>query len=163
MAALSCALMLAGYFPYLTYAIPAVSGLFIMAVFLETGASYAVGAYAVSSVISLILTEKEVAVLYLLLFGYYPILKAFVERIKNRFLEWLIKLAVFNAAAIGSYFAASFVFGIPYENFDFFGKYGAIVFLVICNFVFVLYDFAVSRMASFYFARIHGKIKRIIK
>lgn len=163
MAALACAMLLAGYFPYLTYAIPAVSGLFVMVVFLEAGAAYAVGAYISSAVISFLLAEKEVAVLYILIFGYYPVLKAYIEKLNKPVFRWALKLAVFNAAAVCAYYITSFILGITYDDFGMFGKYGALIFLAICNGVFVLYDIAVSRMAAFYFARLHGKIKRVFK
>lgn len=163
MASLACVLMLCGYFPYFTYAVPAVSGLFIMIAFFEAGAVYSVFAYVASAVISLFLCEKEVAILYLLLFGYYPILKAYIERIKSRVAEWVIKLAVFNAAAVLSYLAASFVFGISYEDFGIFGKYGALIFLLICNGVFVLYDIAIARVGGVYSVKLHSRISKLLK
>ena len=43
--------MLLSYFPYLTYAVPAVAGLFIMAAVIEAGYKWALGAYAAASVL----------------------------------------------------------------------------------------------------------------
>ena len=44
-ASLSVVLMLFSYFPYLTYAIPALTGLIIMIPVVETGKKWAFGAY----------------------------------------------------------------------------------------------------------------------
>ena len=43
--------MLLSYFPYLTYAVPAVAGLFIMVAVIEAGYKWALGAYAAASVL----------------------------------------------------------------------------------------------------------------
>ena len=83
MAALAVVLMLAAYFPYLTYAIPAFAGLCIMVVLLETGAKWAISAYITSAVLTLLFCEPEAMLMYVFLFGYYPILKAFIEKINK--------------------------------------------------------------------------------
>ena len=56
--ALSVALMLASYFPYLTYAIPALSGALIIMPLVETGKKYAFITYLVSAVLVFIFAER---------------------------------------------------------------------------------------------------------
>lgn len=163
-AALATALMLVSYFPYFTYAVPAVCGLFMMIPLIEAGAAWALGSYAVSAVLSLILAEPESALLYIFLFGYYPIFKAFAERLHNAVLEWIIKLFVFNFAAAAALFIFVKVFsglGISETFSDF--KYGAVAFIVLCEIAFVLYDIAISRISVFYMVRLHPKIKKLVK
>lgn len=163
MAALSSAIMLAGYFPYLTYAIPALAGLFTVIPLIECGVGWGFAAYISSAAITFIIGETESKLLYILFLGYYPILKALIERIKNRVIEWALKLICFNAAVIIFYYISSAIFAISFEDFDIFGKYGAGIFLAICNAVFVLYDIGISRAASYYIFTLHDKIKKIIK
>lgn len=159
MSALAAVIMLLSYFPYLTYAIPAFAGLFIMAVVIEYGNKWAFGSYLASLLPILLFAEPECKLLYLMLFGYYPIIKAISEKIRKPFIEWVIKITVFNIAVLLSYLLFARIFGISLDDFNEFGKYGALVFLLIGNAVFVLYDIAVSRMAMFYLYVIKPKIK----
>lgn len=160
MAALAAAFMLLSYFPYFTYAIPAVSGLFIMVTVIETDRKWALAAYIASAVPVFIIAESESKLMYILLFGYYPILKAKVETLKKPALEWILKIIVFNIAVLAIYLMFSKLFGISIDDFGELGKYGAYVFLAIGNIVFVIYDIAVSRMAMFYLNIVRPKIKR---
>ncbi|MBE6749652.1 MAG: hypothetical protein E7560_00620 [Ruminococcaceae bacterium] len=163
MAALSTAVMLLSYFPYLTYAIPAVAGLFIMVVLIEANWKWAFGAYAVSAVLTFLFAEPESKLMYICFFGYYPIAKALIERINKNIPEWILKLGIFNAAVVGAYFAFSSVLGVSLSDFEILGKYGAAVFLLAGNVVFVVYDIAVSRMATVYFNVLHLRLKKLLK
>lgn len=117
LAALSAVFMLLSYFPYLTYAVPAVAGLFIMVAVIEAGYKWALGAYAAASVLVFLFAEPEGKLLYICFFGYYPILKAVFDRRKSRIVEWFLKLAVFNAAIIAVYAVFARLFGVSLEEF----------------------------------------------
>ena len=55
--------------------------------------------YVVSSVLGLLVSPLIGNILvYILFFGYYPIVKGIMERIKLRPVEWVLKILVFNAA-----------------------------------------------------------------
>ena len=162
-ASLSVVLILFSYFPYLTYAIPALTGLIIMIPVVEAGKKWALGAYLSASVLIFIFGEPESKILYISFFGYYPILKSVFEQINKPVIEWLLKLAVFNAAALVSYFILSFVFNITFDDFGKLGQYGAYIFLVAANIVFVIYDIGVSRVAGLYMYRLHTKIKKLLE
>ena len=163
MAGLAAAFMLTSLFPYLTYAIPAVAGLFIMVAMIETGVKWASVSYIVSAVIVLIMpADPEAKMLYIALFGYYPILKVLLERVKNRILEYVLKFLCFNAAILISYCFIGRVLGIDMSDMNDFGKYTSLILLVAANVVFPIYDLAVSRVAAFYIARLHRTISRII-
>ncbi len=161
--ALATVIMLVSYFPYFTYATPAVAGLFMMIPLIEINAKYATLCYITSAVLSLIIAEPESALLYALLLGFYPILKAVVERINKPVIEWVIKIAVFNLSVIAVYFALSFIFKISVDDFGKLGKYGAYIFLGVGNAVFFIYDIAISRMSVMYMMRIHPSVKRLFK
>lgn len=163
LAALSVLFMLMGYFPYFTYTAPAVAGVLLMVAVIEIDLKWALGTYIASSVIIFLIGETESKLMYVFLFGFYPIVKAAVERIRKPVLEWIVKLAVFNAAVLAVYGALSFVFDLSVDDFGAFGEYGALIFLAFGNFVFVIYDIAVSRLSQFYFARLHDKIQKILK
>lgn len=163
MAALSVVVMLTSHFPYLTYAIPALAGLFIMVSLIECGVLWSVGTYIASAVIIAVVGEMEAAILYIMLLGYYPIVKSLIERINKQLVEWIIKIIGFNAVAIAFYYVSSVVFKIPFDSFGNFEKYSSLVFLLLCNIVFVIYDIGISRVASYYMIKLHDRVKRILK
>ena len=79
MAALATVLMLVGYFPYLTYAVPCIASLAIMAVVIELNKKSAFLTYLASLLPIFLFCEMESKLLYICLVGFYPILKALFE------------------------------------------------------------------------------------
>ncbi len=163
MAALASLFMLTSYFPYLTIAIPAMAGLFVMVSVIELGAKWGILTYLASAVIVFLIAEPEAKLLYILFFGYYPILKAVMERQKSRVLEYIVKFLIFNVAIVLTYSVFAGVFGIELGDFDDFGKYTVVILLTVANIVFIIYDKAVSQLAGFYMYRLHSIVKRILK
>lgn len=159
MAALAASFMLTSYFPYLTYAIPAVSGLFIMVSVMEVGIKWGFFSYLASAVPIFLLAETESKLMYVFFFGFYAIVKALVEKIRKSPIEWIIKFAVFNASVLVVYLLFAGVFQVSIDDFGALGKYGAFILLGFGNVVFILYDIAVSRMAIFYLTVIKPKLK----
>ena len=96
MSALAVVFMLLSYFPYLTYAIPAIAGLCIMAVVIEINLKWAFLSYLTSAVLVLLSAEPESRLIYVFFLGYYPILKAIIEKIKLPIVEWILKIISFN-------------------------------------------------------------------
>lgn len=162
-AALSAVFMLLSYFPYFTYAVPAITGLLTMMLVIEINVKWAFASYLAASVLIFIFAEPESKLMYICLFGYYPIVKSLIERIGSFVAEWLLKLSVFNAAVLTVYYVFAGLFGISLEDMAFLGKYGIYIFLIIANFVFVFYDIAVSRSATVYINVVHPKLKGFFK
>ena len=162
-ASLSIVIMLTSHFPYLTYAIPALAGLFMMVPLIECGIGWGFATYITSSAIVFFVAESEAKLLYILFLGYYPILKSLIEKLNKLFAEWVLKLICFNIAAVAFHYISTKFFGIPVESFGNFGKYGLLLFLLLCNVVFVIYDIGISRVATYYMFSLHDKVKRIIK
>ncbi len=130
---------------------------------IEFGVSWGVGTYIASAAIIFITGEIEAKILYVMFLGYYPVLKSLIEKINKQFIEWILKLLCFNAAAIAFYFVSSKLFAVSFDDFGEWGKYGALLFLALCNVVFVLYDIGISRVASYYMFALHDKVRKIIK
>ena len=56
------------------------------------------------SILSLLLIPKKMMVLiYILFLGYYPVIKLYIERLNKRWLEWIIKIVVFNVILVTAY------------------------------------------------------------
>lgn len=149
--------------PVLDFAMPAAAGFLMAVIVIEINKKWAVVSYVTVSVLSLLLVPaKEVGVLFVLFFGYYPILKAILEKPKNMTTQWILKLLVFNTAVVCYYFVAIKLFtgeALMSEVGDF-GKYGLLVLLLVANVVFVMYDIALTRMISMYYNWFRKKFLR---
>ncbi len=147
MCALSIVFMfLTGVFPYATYALPALAGLTLIVLVIETSKKWAFVAYL------LIAPDRMAVLLFMIFFGYYPILKSMIETRWRRISEWVCKLLLFNAAVGAAYLLMQF-FVSAEDIFVMFGKYGIlgiIVGILFLNVVFVIYDIAVSRVITAY-------------
>lgn len=158
-AALETVLMLlAGLTRIGTYALPCIAGILTVAVVIEYRCKWAFGVYAVAAVLSFFLSgDKEAVVFFIALFGYYPILKNLLEsRIRARVLRWILKFAVFNAAAVGSFYVAKIILGVPDADYTVFGVYIPHVFLLAGNAFFLLYDLSINAFVRFYVQRLRG-------
>ena len=78
-------------------------------------------------------------------------------------IEWIIKVLSFNIAVLVVYMIFAKPMGIDMSDFGALGKYGAFVLLGLGNIVFVLYDIAVSRMATMYVKIVRPKFKNFLK
>lgn len=146
-------LMMTGIFPFADYALPAVAGVLSAAAVIELNPKSAWLMYAAVSIISLLVVpRKEPVMLYVFFFGYYPIIKSNLEKIKSHAVEWIIKFAIFNAAVVVCYFILMFLMSSSemLAEFNEFGKYGIYLFWFAGNIIFLLYDIALTRLLSYY-------------
>ena len=162
-AALATVIMIAAYFPYVTYAVPCVASLIIMAVVIELGNKYAFLTYLVSVLPVFFFCEIESKLLYICFLGFYPVLKAIFEKIKNLPLEILLKFVSFNLAIAVVYLFSTLLLGIPFDDMGELGKYGGIILIALANITFLLYDICISKMSIFYMIRIHPNVRKMLK
>ena len=163
LAALAAATMLAAYFPYLTYGVPAIASIFVMIALIEAGKGYAALTYAASAVITILLAEPEAKLLYACFLGFYPILKAIFEHLKSRVAEYFLKFLSFNAALLLIYSLFANIFGITDNFVTIFGVFGIAILVLAANFVFLMYDICLSKFAQIYLYRLHPVVMRFIK
>ncbi len=163
LSAVGAALMLASYFPFLTYAIPALSGILLIAAVIEAGSLWALGAYVVTAVLVFFLAEPEAKLLYIVFFGYYPILKGRLDRLRPRPLGYLVKFLVFNAAVFAACGLSILLSDVTPADFGAWGVWGAAALLLLGNAVFRVYDVAVERVAQLYMLRLHPSISRLFR
>ncbi len=122
-----------------TVAIYFVCSLVIMMLVDRGGKKYAFMSYVVTAGLSwLLVADKTIAAAYTLIFGLYPIIKAFGENGKNIAVEWLLKIIFFNLAFSGCLGILKFVIGNLILKIP-------IVWLIVgANLFFVLYDILLS-------------------
>ncbi len=162
LAALAVVVMLMSYFPYLTYSIPALAGMFIMVAVIELGNKWALFSYIVSAFLSVLFAEPEAAFLYVFLFGSYPIIKVLIEKIPLAVLRYGAKLLYFNAAVVVVYVLFMKLLGMA-TGLEGVAAYFIAAFWAFSNIVFLVYDFAVLRVSQWYIYRLHPRISRLIK
>ncbi len=111
--------------------------------------------YAVTGALALILLpQKSTALMYLLFFGYYPILKEKFEK-KPRWLSWVLKEVSFHAALIILLLLYKFIF-TPAAA-DPFILY--LLAVLLAEFVFPLYDIALTRLISLYLIKLRSRFR----
>ena len=161
--ALSFVIAMLGHIPVINYSAAAIAGLFVMIPLVEISIPYAFATYITSAVLIGLFGEIETKILFILLFGFYPVIKAIVEKISNHIIEWILKLAIFTGSITLAYFLMKYLLNIDVDNFGPLGKYGVVIFLVLSSVAFVLYDVAISRISMFYFIRIRPHLSGIKK
>lgn len=160
--ALSLVCLFLTAFPYATYALPALAGAVLIPVVLEIGVKTGWMVYAAVALLALIVTPSvEAKMMFIAFFGYYPILKASLERLRRRWLEWVLKLAVFNAAMVLSYTLLLFAFGLEADTFELFDVNLPLAFLAMGNVVFVIYDLALTNVITLYMRSWHPRLTRL--
>ena len=158
-------MLLTAVIPYLTYALPAISGALLVLMVIEINKKWAFCAYAAISILSfLILPDKEAAMMYVAFFGYYPILKPLLEsKISNNKLCWIVKAIIFNISVVLAYLVIVKVFGIPLEEMEEYGKWSVVVLLIMGNVMFVLYDICITRLVTLYLKKWQKRFRKLFK
>lgn len=154
LAALSVALMFfSALIPVGRMIFPAAAGILLVCAVYELGEGFAFLIFAVVGLLSLLLPDKAEAVYYILFLGHYPIVKSFLERVQNRLLNWILKLAVFNLCAVAALAVIIYLLGLTPALL----RFGIPLVWLALNVAFVVYDIAISGVAKVYVTRI-GKI-----
>ena len=156
-AAMVCAVMAASLIPNITFAVPAVAGLLLIPVFAEAGIGAAFSCFIASAAVSFFIGDKTSWLLYVALFGYYPVVKPVIEKIKTPVLKWTLKFLIFDLAAIVCYVVEILFFKFTVKHWLLLAVFA------VGNIVFVLYDVAVSRIAALYYSRLHTRISAMLK
>ena len=161
-AALSIVVMLLAHVGVLTYAVPALAGALLVIIYLELGVKNAFTVYLAVSVLSFLICEKESALCYIFFFGYYPVLKAYIERIPKKTLQWIVKILLFTVSFSLVIFLSVYVFGIPLDDMG-----GGIWYLVALfigfEVMFVLYDIALTRVITLYLLKYRERFRKLMR
>ncbi|WP_028514910.1 hypothetical protein [Ruminococcus flavefaciens] len=156
-------MFLAGVLPALYLLLPGIAGILLMIIAVEVNTAWAFLTYIAVSLLSLFITfDKEAALIFIMLFGHYPILRFYIQKIPLRLLRLLIKLFIFNVCIIGYFYVTVYILGLDdlLEEFDDFGKYGAYILLGITNLIFLVYDIDLDFMHNLYKKRIMPKFRK---
>lgn len=141
-------------------ALPALAGLLLIVAVIEMGSKWAAVIYAAVSILSMLLmVDKTSAIFYIFFFGHYPIIKSYVERIHKKFLQWVVKVLVFNACALVAYLITEALIGFKDGGLK---NTGFLLTAILFNVTFIVYDFALSRLVVTYVYKIRKRFFKSI-
>ena len=111
--------------------------------------------WAVTGVLSLILLpQKTPAAMYVIFFGYYPIIKEKLEKL-NRAVSWVLKEVIFNVALVLMLISSKLLMTAGSAE----PIHVYIILAVLAEIAFPLYDVAMTRLISFYIVKLRSRFK----
>ena len=162
MVALGTAVMLLGaVIEVLDLTVCALASMLVVFVYLEIGSYFPWLVWVCTTLATaLIYPGSVIGVEYAFIFGLYPLIKAYIERLPRW--SWLIiKLVYINAVIWGMFCVCELLLGIPF--FDEGGEILAIVTYVLMNVAFIAYDYFIIVMVKVYLAKFRPQFKKILK
>lgn len=157
-------MFLSSVFPFLSYTLPAFAGAVLLIMVKEAEKKWSIMVYIAVCILSLIIvSNKEAVVLYIFFFGYYAILKETIEIHFPSIIKWLLKFIVFNISIVFAFIVIIYVFAVPVEELEEYGKYSAYIMLGIGNIIFIVYDYTLTNLMIVYNKYWHKKFKKIFK
>ena len=149
------ALFLVSLWPTGQLGFAAVSSLFVAAAVIEMGVAPGICVFAISAAISLLVVpDRSATLLYILFFGYYPIVKHLTERTGRALLRWVTRLAIFNASlTVILLFLRELFISFSIDTV-------AIILLYLCgNAVFIVFDHGYSKLIRYYICHVSKHLK----
>lgn len=166
--ALGVAVMAIGVIaPVLDMTVAAICSLIVVLAFVEIGTPYVQLVWLCTSLLGYIMFPgSSVWLTYFLVFGIFPILKAYIERLP-RYVWLLLKLIFANAAFAVLFLLWELVFGIGLlDGESLFGISGVpllCLVILIMNVAFVAYDMLITVMLRIYLFKYRERFKKLFK
>ena len=133
-----------------------VASVFAIFAVIEYGAGAAWSIYAITGILSaVLLPNKFPALMYILFFGFYPIVKEKIEKLSSKIAQWSLKELIFNVCLVLLMLIGNCILMIDMRAW--FAM--EIIFFVLANGTFVIYDIALTRLISIYIFRIRKKLR----
>ncbi len=154
-------MLLGGILPAATFAAPAFAGMLIVPVAIEFGMKTGYLLYAAIGILSFFLVpDKEMSLIFIFFLGYYPLLKASIERMRLKAAQWAVKFAAFNVSVLLMYGLILFLFpiGEVVAEFEEMGALMAGVLLLLGNLTFLIYDIAIAKIIWLYCAKFRARV-----
>jgi len=149
-------LYIASIWPTGQLGLVAVASLFVAATVIEIGIGSGLSVFVLCSIVGmLILPNRTAPLFFIAFFGFYPIIKSLIERLRGTALQWVLKLAVFNASLTVMWFLMRSLIIGAIANID-----GMLLIFIAGNVAFIVYDYGFTKLIWFYINRI-SKFNRV--
>ena len=110
---------------------------------------------------ALFVPETELALFYVLVMGYYPVLRVRLNRIKSKVLRWILKFAIFNAATVVVYLLLFALLGpAVLDELLADGTAMLVALLAAGNLCFWLCDRALAALTRYYHLALKPRLKK---
>ena len=167
--ALSVAFMALGaVVPTLVLTVSALSSLVIVFIYIEIGSPYTYLVWLAATLLSAVVYPGSILWLeYLLVFGIYPLLKAYIEK-TPRWLWLILKLLFANFAFFLLMMLYELIFKLPFFDMSesFFGLTGSVlipIIVALINIAFIAYDMFLTVSVKIYLLKYRQKFKHLLK
>ena len=127
-------------------------------VVIEYGGPWPWAVWGVTGVLSLILLPNKLpGVMYVLFFGFYPLVKEKIESLPKKGVQWVLKMTVFNVALaillvlMNTVLLTEEVAKAIWEL--------QVIAALLANVVFVVYDIAMTRLISLYLFKLRRRFR----
>ena len=148
-------LMLGAFVEVLDLTAGAFAGMIAVLVVIELGGKWAWPTFVATALLGLLLLPAKLPVVfYILLGGWYPIVKEKIEKIKVKPIGWLIKIALLNVAFALAMTVSKYVLMLPGET-----PWMTVVLALAMNVAFVLFDIALTRIISLYIFKLRARLR----
>lgn len=154
--------------PISTLAILTIASALIPVCIIRSNIQTSICVYIASSLIAFFLVPINISFLYFIFFGAYGIVKYFVERIRKEKIEIVLKLVFFNIVFIVAFIIMQNILGINIITGlealvdKIFGTSARtitfVILWIVAQPVFLIYDYAMTMIITFYMDRIHKNI-----
>ena len=154
-------MVVGGLVEMLDLTVCAVASLLVAFVYIEIGSPYTWLVWICTSLATfLCMPGKFIWLIYFLIFGIYPILKAYVEKLPHG--AWLIlKFLFINAMLWLLIFGFELILGIPFFAVDKLWLKAGVY--IVMNVAFVAYDVFITVLVRFYFERLRHRFRNFLK
>ncbi len=161
---------LGAFVEVLDLTVAAIASCIMIFIFIEIGKPYTYFVWLGTSLLVFVFFPGSFLwVTYLLIFGIYPILKAYIEKLKRAF--WIpLKLLFFNISSPLMILASEYLLGIPFFeedlNIPFLGENTLIVKIIIYVLLITalfFYDMLMTIIIRAYFSSLRAKVQKFLK
>lgn len=162
MVALGTAFMIIGaMIDVLDLTVCALSSLLVVFIYLEIGSYYPWLVWICTTIATALLYPASLMwVEYALIFGIYPLMKSYIERLPRW--SWIIvKLVYFNAVIWALFFFCERVLGVPFFTDE--GEIMKVIVYITTNLAFIAYDYFIVVMVRFYYDKLRPRFKTFLK
>ena len=142
-------LLLVNIIPINTLFLLGLASLPLSIIIMEFGPRIGIIYYFASIILSLVMTNKAQWILYIFTFGLYGLVKYFIEKDRNIFVEYGLKLICANILIFISYMIVKAFVYVPVN----------LITIIIFEISFLVYDYVYSMFIDYY----NKKLRRITK
>ena len=139
----------------------ALASLLVVFIYLEIGSYYPWLVWICTTLATVLMYPGSIIwAEYFLVFGLYPLIKAYIERLPRW--SWLIvKLVYINAVVWATFAISELVLGIPFFEEE--SKILAVATYILMNVAFIMYDFFIVVMVRFYLSKLRPRFSKLLK